>query len=168
LADTVPTMPIITARPSADNDFAFLAGEWDVANRRRDDAGVWHEFAATCSVSMHVDELVQLDHYDAPEFPGRGHVRAVTVRTYDATADTWSILWLSNYSDPDLRPMVGRWEGAEGHFFQTIEDEHGAPLDVRFRWTRLGDDHARWEQATSGDGRTTWDWAWTMELTRTR
>src|SRR4051812_28355406 len=157
---------IITARPPATNDFAFYAGVWDVANRRRNALGVWEEFAATCTVSMCVDDLVQLDHYDAPDFPGRGHVRAVTVRAYDATADTWSIVWLCNYADPDWRPMAGRWDGDEGHFFQTIEDEDGRPLDVRFRWTRFSDDHARWEQATSADGGATWDWAWTMELTR--
>jgi hypothetical protein len=158
--------PIITARPAADNDFAFLAGVWDVANRRRDPDGAWREFAATCTVGMAVDDLVQLDHYDAPDFPGRGHVKAVTVRAYDATAATWSIVWLSNYADPDWRPMVGAWNGDEGDFRQTIEDASGAPMDVRFRWTRLTPDHARWEQATSLDGGATWDWSWTMELTR--
>lgn len=159
--------PIITARPTATNDFAFLAGGvWDVANRRRDADGAWQEFAATCRVSMAVDDLVQLDHYDAPAFPGRGHVKAVTVRAYDATTGQWSIVWLCNYADPDWRPMVGAWDGDEGDFRQTIEDEHGEPLDVRFRWTRSGEDHARWEQALSSDGGATWDWGWTMELTR--
>ncbi|MCW3022135.1 MAG: hypothetical protein JWR30_1457 [Conexibacter sp.] len=157
---------LITERPPATNDFSFLTGAWDIANRRRNGDGVWEEFAATGQVAMHVDGLVQLDHYDAPEFPGRGHVRAVTVRTYDTTTNQWSILWLSNYSPPDLRPMVGAWDGDDGDFRQTIEDEHGAPLDVRFRWTRFSDDHARWEQATSNDAGATWDWEWTMELTR--
>jgi hypothetical protein len=158
--------PIVTARPPAHNDFAFLAGVWDVANRRRDPEGAWREFAATCTVTMAVDDLVQLDHYDAPDFPGRGHVKAVTVRAYDATADAWSIVWLSNYADPDWRPMVGAWDGDDGDFRQTIEDASGAPLDVRFRWTRFSPDHARWEQAFSPDGGATWDWNWTMELTR--
>jgi hypothetical protein len=158
--------PIITARPAADNDFAFLAGVWDVANRRRDPDGVWREFAATCTVSMAVDDLVQIDHYDAPDFPGRGHVKALTVRAFDAATSEWSIIWLPNYAAPDFHPMVGRWDGDEGDFRQTIEDASGAPLDVRFRWTRLAPDHARWEQASSLDGGATWDWSWTMELTR--
>ena len=157
---------LITERPPAANDFSFLTGEWDIANRRRNADGVWEEFTATGQVAMHVDGLVQLDHYDAPSFPGRGHVRAVTVRTYDTTTNQWSILWLSNYSPPDLRPMVGAWDGDHGDFRQTIEDAQGAPLDVRFRWTRFSDDHARWEQATSSDGGASWDWEWTMELTR--
>jgi hypothetical protein len=157
---------IITARPSTANDFGFFAGEWDVHNRRRNADGHWEEFAATCNVSMCVDDLVQLDHYEAPDFPGRGHVKAVTVRAYDATADSWSIIWLCNYADPDFVPMVGRWEGEHGLFFATDQDADGAPIDVRFAWSRDGDDVARWEQAFSYDNRKTWDVNWTMDMTR--
>jgi hypothetical protein len=156
----------IHAAPSTTGDFWFYAGEWDVANRRRNADGIWEEFAATCSVANHVDGLVQIDHYDAPDFPGRGHVKAVTVRAYDAATGEWSLVWLSNYSAPDLRPLVGRWDGDEGHFHQTIEDADGRPLQARFRWQRLSDDHARWAQATSADGGATWDWNWEMEMTR--
>jgi hypothetical protein len=42
----------------------------------------------------------------------------------------------------------------------------GAPLDVRFTWTRDGDDRARREQAFSYDNRATWDVNWTMDFTR--
>src|SRR3954447_21924111 len=157
---------IITARPSPTNDFSFFTGVWDVANRRRFAEGLWDEFPATCTVSMCVDGLVQLDHYDAPDFPGRGHVKAVTVRAYDATEDTWSIIWLCNYAQPDFDPMVGRWDGDTGLFFATTQDADGSPLDVRFAWSRDGDDRARWEQAFSFDGRATWDVNWTMDMTR--
>ena len=159
-------MQIITARPSAANDFAFLAGEWDVANDRRNADGVWERFAATCSVSMCVHDLVQLDHYDAPDFPGRGHVKAVTVRAYDADADTWSIIWLCNYAAPDFDPLVGRWDGDEGRFLQTFTDAAGATVQARFIWRRLNPDHATWEQALSHDDGATWDTNWRMDLTR--
>jgi hypothetical protein len=159
-------MQIITARPSATNDFAFYAGEWDVANDRRNADGVWEQFAATCSVSMCVDDLVQLDHYDAPDFPGRGHVKAVTVRAYDAAADTWSIIWLCNYAAPDFDPLVGRWDGDEGRFLQTFTDAGGATVQARFIWRRQSSDHATWEQALSHDDGETWDTNWRMVMTR--
>jgi hypothetical protein len=149
------------------DDFAFYNGTWDIANRRRDADGVWQEFAATGTVAMHVDGLVQVDRYDAPAFPGRGHVKAVTVRAYDTTTGLWSIVWLSNYAPPDFRPLTGWWEGDTGEFRQTIEDDDGTPLDAKFRWYRLDDDHARWEQFWSRDGGATWDQDWTMEMTRT-
>ena len=157
-----------SATPQHDGaGFAWYAGIWAVANRRRNADGIWEEFAATCRVSMHVEDRVQLDHYDAPDFPGRGHVEAVTVRALDPATGQWSIIWLANYSPPDFRPLVGRWDGDEAHFHQTITDEAGGPLQARFRWQRFNDDHARWEQAFSTDEGATWDWNWSMELTRT-
>ena len=146
--------------------FDFLAGRWDVANRRRNDDGEWQEFAATCTVAMHVDDRVQIDHYDAPDFPGRGHVKAVTVRAHDEATGEWSIVWLSNYAPPDFRPVVGAWDGDDGVFRNTVETGDGRPLDVRFRWTRLGPDRARWEQDFSLDGGATWDHNWTMDFSR--
>ena len=149
------------------NDFAFYNGRWDIANRRRNADGVWEEFAATGRVDMEVDGLVQVDRYDAPDFPGRGHVKAVTVRAYDREAGTWSIIWLSNYAPPDFEPLVGRWDGDAGEFRQTFADGDGGTVDAKFLWYRLDDDHARWEQFWSRDGGATWDQDWTMEMTRT-
>jgi len=146
--------------------FDFLDGRWTVANRRLNDSGTWDEFEATADVSRHVDGLVQIDHFDAPDFPGRGHVRAVTIRALDTTTNQWSIVWLSNYAPPDLRPVVGSWDGDEGEFFQTIETEDGWPLDVRFRWRRIDADHGHWEQAFSLDGGVTWETNWTMDFSR--
>jgi hypothetical protein len=163
----MPNTAIITARPTPTNDFSFLVGAWDIANRRRDADGIWQEFAATSTVEMAVDGLVQLEHYDCPDFPDRGHIKALTVRAYDPHADTWSIVWLPNYGDtPDFLPMVGRWDGDDGEFRQTIADDDGEPLDVRFRWTRFSPDHALWEQGLSSDGGATWDFGWSMDLTR--
>lgn len=147
-------------------DFDFLIGAWDIANRRCNQDGAWEEFAATSTVAMHVDGRVQIDRYDAPEFPGRGHVKALTVRAFDETTRQWSIVWLSNYAPPDFRPVVGAWRGDEGDFLQTVEDEQGRPLGVHFHWTRHGPDRARWEQRFSHDAGATWELNWVMELTR--
>ena len=148
------------------HDFDFFAGAWRTENRRRNADGVWEDFTGSNQAEMHVDGLVQFDRYDAPDFPGRGHVKAVTVRAYDETTGQWSIVWLSNYAPPDLRPVVGAWHGDVGVFSQTIETEDGRPLGVRFNWERLGADRARWAQSFSLDGGTTWDENWTMEFTR--
>ena len=148
------------------HDFDFFAGNWQIENRRRAADGGWDEFAATGEVDMHVDGLVQFDRYDAPAFPGRGHVRAVTVRAYDETTGLWSIVWLSNYAPPDLRPVVGAWEGDAAVFSQTIETEDGQPLGIRFDWERRGAGRAHWAQSLSLDGGATWTLDWTMDFTR--
>jgi hypothetical protein len=148
--------------------FDFLVGAWDIHNRRKNGQGVREEFSATNSVSNHVDGLVQVDYYHAPNFPGRGHVQAVTIRAFDRETEEWSIVWLSNYAPPDFRPVVGRFEGAEGRFYQVIETAQGAPLHVEFVWDGITDDSARWQQSFSLDGGKTWDLNWIMEFSRRR
>jgi hypothetical protein len=155
-------------RASGTTDFEFLVGSWDIHNRRKNDQGVWEEFAATNTVTMQVGGLVQIDYYDAPAFPSRGHVQAVTIRAFDPGTEEWSIVWLSNYAPPDFRPVVGAFEDGVGRFYQVIESADGSPLHVEFVWDGITDDSARWQQAFSLDGGKTWDVNWIMEFARRR
>jgi hypothetical protein len=43
---------------------------------------------------------------------------------------------------------------------------NGQPVKVRFEWGHDSASTARWEQAFSYDGGTTWRTNWIMELTR--
>jgi hypothetical protein len=61
-------------------------------------------------------------------------------------------------------PVVGGFDGAIGHFEGTDTDT-GVPIDVRFTWTVIDADHARWQQAFSRDG-AAWETNWIMEFTR--
>jgi hypothetical protein len=159
-------MTTLVASQIETTDFDFLVGSWDARNRRQCADGVWEEFASTNTATREVDGYVQVDHYDAPDFPGRGHVKAVTFRAFDAETGEWSIVWLSNYSPPDLRPLVGSFEDGVGTFFQVIETADGAPLHVKFIWDEITDDHARWQQLFSHDEGETWELNWVMEFTR--
>ena len=44
----------------------------------------------------------------------------------------------------------------------------GVPLRMRFDWTEMTGDSARWDQAFSFDGGKTWEPNWTMWLRRSR
>jgi hypothetical protein len=63
-------------------------------------------------------------------------------------------------------PVVGGFAGDRGEFYGDDEDG-GRPVKVRYVWTRLGKDAARWEQAFAPDGRN-WETNWVMDLTRAR
>jgi hypothetical protein len=43
----------------------------------------------------------------------------------------------------------------------------GKPMRVRFIWSHISANSARWEQANSSDEGKTWDTNWTMEFERT-
>jgi hypothetical protein len=151
----------------AANDFDFLHGDWDVRHRklarRLEDCRDWIEFTGTMSARPILDGQGNIDDnvLDAPE----GRVTAVTVRTFDSASDSWTIHWLDSRRATFDPPLVGRFTHGIGIFFG--DDTHdGRPVRIRFHWTPLTVDHARWEQAFSADDGTTWETNWTMEFTR--
>jgi hypothetical protein len=155
------------AHESSARDFDFLLGRWRIANRWRSPAGEWFEFESTARVTDHLDGLVLVDEYEILEFPTRGRVLAFNLRAFDGTTGDWQLVWLSTYSPPDMRPVVGRWTSpAMGEFFQSLEAPSGRPAQLRFRYTRPTDDTVHWEQAWSFDGGTAWVVDWTMDWTR--
>ena len=61
-------------------------------------------------------------------------------------------------------PVVGGFHGDRGEFYGRDTDA-GRPVLVRFIWTRLGPDAARWEQAFSYAG-SAWQTNWVMAFRR--
>jgi hypothetical protein len=146
------------------HDYDFLAGEWDVANRRLKVRGVgsddWDEFPSTSRAQLFMGGIVNVDENN---FPTKGW-SGMTIRTFDPAAHRWSIYWVNSRVGKLFPPVVGGFAGNRGVFYGQDEDD-GKPVDVRFIWTLLGPDKARWEQAFSYNGGQ-WETNWVMELKR--
>ncbi|MEW9553007.1 hypothetical protein [Nonomuraea sp. NPDC050783] len=156
------------------NDFDFLAGHWNVANRRLlkplSGSAEWEEFPGRSVATRHFDGAASFDEIT---FPTRGW-SGLTVRVRHPGTRRWSIYWASSArGELDTRPMVGVFEGGRGLFYGE-ETYEGRPVRCRFVWTVLGPDAARWEQAFAEMGAETgtemgteeWETNWVMELTR--
>jgi hypothetical protein len=63
--------------------------------------------------------------------------------------------------------MTGTFRDGRGEFY-SHEDYKGRMILVRFIWTSLGPDAARWEQAFSSDAGTSWETNWIMDCSRER
>ncbi|WP_435668052.1 DUF1579 domain-containing protein [Maritalea sp.] len=99
------------------------------------------------------------------EFPS-GPYRAIAIRSFDTTAQTWAIWWLSANEPHQLDvPVVGKFENGVGSFFANDRFD-GDPVIVRFLWLRTDTDSPRWEQAMSVDDGETWETNWTMDFER--
>ncbi|MFG2627332.1 hypothetical protein [Streptomyces sp. NPDC048473] len=147
------------------NDFDFLIGTWDVTNRRRtdflDEASAWEEFPAVSHASRHFDGGANFDEID---FLGQGHC-GLTLRLYDPEREQWSLYWSSSRTGALFPPVVGRFEDGRGEFHG--DDTHdGKEVRVRFIWSGITAQSARWEQAFSLDGGESWLTNWIMELAR--
>jgi hypothetical protein len=154
---------------TAPTDFDFFIGSWKVAHRRlkvRLAGGTeWETFSGACVVQKMLGGFGNVDD-NIIEIPS-GMYRAITVRSFDAAASTWSIWWLDSRSPGSLGvPVVGRFVNGVGIFFSEDTWE-GKPIRVRFLWTRPRPESPRWEQAFSPDAGATWETNWIMDFKKT-
>ncbi|MEU5381942.1 hypothetical protein ABZ359_41710 [Streptomyces sp. NPDC005968] len=149
------------------NDFDFLHGLWDVANRRRTsplDTGpaTWTEFPGHAVVRPLFGGAGNIDEITFPTLGRQG----VTLRLFDRKTERWTIHRADSRTGRLDPPLVGGFADDRGDFHG--EDTYdGRPIRVHFTWYRLGTDTARWEQEFSADDGRTWELNWIMNLTRT-
>jgi hypothetical protein len=153
-------------KPSS--DFDFFMGIWTCRHRylrrrlaRCDD---WIEFDGSCAARRILDGYGSMDEADIA-LPGDRY-RGMSLRTYDPDRDRWSIYWLDSRRPGFLfPPVVGGFDKGIGTFYG--DDEHdGRAIRVRFLWSRITPQSARWEQAFSLDEGNSWETNWTMDFTR--
>ena len=146
------------------HDFDYFQGAWTTAQRRLKARGVgshdWEEFPATLCMRLYLDGVATVDEM---YLPTKG-IAGLTVRSFDLEKRQWLIHWVSS-RDGKMDPgVVGGFDGDHGEFYGE-DREGGRPVKIRYTWSKLDRDHARWEQAFSYDNRT-WETNWTAEFTR--
>lgn len=151
---------------TAEHDFDFLVGTWDVAQRRLKgpltSSTVWEEFDSTQVCWQLLDGVGNLDEVRAPSVGLVG----ITLRLFDTDRQEWSLYWASKkFGGPLEPPVVGRFTDGVGRFY--CDDTYdGTPIRVRYIWSDITPTSARWEQAFSTDGEKTWETNWTTLHTR--
>ena len=139
-------------------DFDFLPGRWEITNHKLVD-GEWHTFIATSTAFAMLGGGGNHDHFVTPDYEG------FSLRLYDPEADLWRIWWSSTQRPGRLDPPVeGRFHEDGTGTFEGDDPEDGYRL--RFRWTDISAEAARWEQFASHDDGVTWESNWIMELRR--
>ena len=149
------------------HDFDFIEGRWSLVNHRLKARGAgssaWEVFPAT--VSAHV-MMGGVTNVDEATFPTKGW-SGTTFRHFDLERKQWSIYWVNNRDGKMQAPVVGGFEGDVGLFYGEDVDD-GRPVKVVYKWTKVGPDGARWEQAFSYDDGRTWETNWFMEHRRVK
>jgi len=153
------------ARTGGLHDFDYFVGGWITKQRRLKVRGVgssdWEEFTAVQCLNLYLDGMATVDELYMPSKMRAG----LTVRAFDVEKHQWSIYWVSSATGRlDPVPVVGGFEGSRGEFYAD-DQEDGRPIRVRYLWTKLDHDHARWEQAFSYDNHV-WETNWIGEFTR--
>lgn len=149
-------------------DFDNLIGRWTIHNKRLDRRLVgsqkWLEFEADSDVRPALGGIGNVEEYHAL-FPDGKPVVGMTVRIFDPSTRLWSLYWADSRSGKLGPPVIGRFRNGVGEFLgDDLQD--GVPVKVKFRWSDITPSSARWEQAMSADGGTTWEWNWEMVFVR--
>ena len=146
------------------SDFDFLHGDWQVRNRRLvsrwTESDEWEEFPGTSRCEPRLGTGVNIEEI---AFPAQGF-SGFTMRVFNREKRQWAIYWINSDAGVLFPPVHGGFTGDHGVFFGKDEDG-GLPVHVRFFWSKLGPNAARWQQAFSRDG-LIWETNWIMDFTR--
>lgn len=147
------------------NNFDFLVGNWTVANRRLRERLVgcaeWDEFESSSTAWNLLGGGAQVDQFTFPD-----GTTALTLRLLDPQRQEWSLRWAASTDGALLPPVVGRFDDDGVGTFYGDDEHHGMPVRVRYVWSEITENSARWEQAFSTDGERSWEINWVMRLTR--
>lgn len=158
IAAQAAAMPKPSTAPLDGGDFAFLAGEWKIRNKRLND-GKWDEFAGEATVHSLLGGIASIEELRIPErnFFGMG------VRVYHLKDKKWADHWCSAGNGVVNDPMMGDFKGGVGTF---LAEDTEAKMIYRGVWDRITPRSCRWHQSSSKDGGKNWEWDWYMDWTR--
>jgi len=148
-------------------DFDFLWGSWDIHNERIISQLIgsdeWEQFDARGECWPILGGSGNVDTFSAQR-DGQ-NFEGASLRVYNPATEQWAIYWADNVTGALMPPVFGRFIERVGEFVGN--DQHdGRPVMVRFRWSDITADSARWEQAFSEDRGTTWEVNWIMTFRR--
>ncbi|MDK2125347.1 hypothetical protein [Parachitinimonas caeni] len=155
------------------HDFDFLQGHWRVDNQRLrqrlQGSHDWETFTAFQTNQALPGGIGNFDDFVANSW--RPDYLGMSLRLFNPQTGLWSIYWLDNLSGGLTPagilqpPVVGRFENGVG-IFEGEDTLDGRPILVRYRWSDLTPDSARWEQAMSDDAGNHWEVNWRMLMHR--
>jgi hypothetical protein len=161
-------LKVIPSKTSSANDFDFLAGNWNITNKklkyRLQNSNDWESFNAIQDVKLILNGIGNTDRYYAnlngKDFEG------MTLRLFEPKTKLWSIYWAdSNLGKLDI-PVVGSFENNIGRFY-TKDTYKGKKVIAMFKWDKTNPDKPVWSQALSADNGKTWEWNWYMNFEKT-
>ncbi|MFJ9389626.1 hypothetical protein ACIRON_12445 [Nocardioides sp. NPDC101246] len=153
---------VSSAIADGQRDFDWEIGTWRstvqvLADPISESPDEWLEFSGTSTVRPLMDRRANVVEFEVSGPAGR--IDALNLRLYEPQSQRWSLTFVS-MRDGLLTPAVrGGFRDGVGEFYG--DDQLGdRSIKVRFLITRVSRDEARFEQAFSADGGTTWETNW--------
>ncbi len=160
-------LTITPSATSSHHDFDFLAGHWQVHNRklktRLNGCTEWFEFNASQEMNLILNGIGNTDilktTIDAKPFEG------MTLRLFNPLTKLWSIYWADSNMGVLDPPVLGSFNNTIGTFYCN-DVFNGKNILVKFNWDKTDPNNPVWSQAFSDDNGSIWEWNWYMYFTR--
>lgn len=151
------------------HDFDFLAGAWNIHNRRLKhrlaDSNEWEEFPATLEFRKILNGLANIDQFKA-QFNG-APFEGVSLRVFNPATSQWTIYWMDTSKPALAEQVVGAFRDGRGEFFGE-EEFNGRKVKLRFLWSETTTTKPRWEQAYFDEAKQEWETNWVMEFSKSK
>ena len=166
------TRPLFKPVAALSDDFDFLMGIWRCQHRYRvrrlAGCNDWITFEGTCASRKILGGRGNTDENDIA-MPG-GRYTGMSLRLWDPDREKWTIHWLDARMPGRIGPpmrggFTPRPDGPFGLFYGD-DTFDGRAIRVRYIWSRITGEGARWEQAFSRDQGNSWETNWYMDFTR--
>jgi hypothetical protein len=155
------------AERDGQRDFDFEFGAWRVRIRRLlhplSGSHQWVELEGTSVVRRVWDGRANLGELEVGSPTMR--IEGMSLRLYNPGTRRWSIYWASSRDGSLGVPMIGRFEGGRGEFYDQ-EMFGGRAVFVRFIFSDITATSFRLEQAFSADGGRSWEANWIASFAR--
>jgi len=150
------------------HDFDFEHGRWHTSLRRLlqplSGQQQWAEYSGTSTVHALLGGRANLVELEVAGPQGR--IDGVSLRLFDTRRQRWTLNY-SNAATGTLEwPMSGGFAAGPHGVFYSADTFKGKAILVRFVIDALDADHARFEQAFSSDGGSSWEVNWIAQDTR--
>jgi len=168
------------AKPHADpagqqdgqHDFDFEIGTWKIHLKRLQSrltgSTTWVEFDGTSVTRKVWGGRANMDEFTADSPETNSHIEGLTLRLYKPESREWYIYWASLKTGAlGLPPTVGRFNNGRGEFYDH-EEIGGRMIFVRYVWSDITPNSARFEQSFSADGGKTWEPNWICTIDRVK
>ncbi len=168
-SDASRSSPQPPARQDGQSGFDWEIGAWKTHLKRRlrplTGSKEWVEYEGTSVVRKVWNGRANLLELDV-RGPA-GHIEGLSLRLYNPESRQWGLNFSNSAGGTLSPPTIGGFENGRGEFYAQ-ETLDGRAIFVRFIISDITRDSARFEQAFSDDGGSTWEVNWIATDTRVK
>jgi hypothetical protein len=153
-----PSAPANPCAAPQQQQLEFWVGSWDLTWPGAKEGQVDH---GTNTITRVLESCVVEENFSAGD---SGHLRGMSVSTFDTRAGTWMQTWVDN--EGGYLDFVGEFKDGQMILSREATRPDGTKILQRMVWKNIQPDQLDWSWEASKDGGKTWTVQWPIHYKR--